>query len=110
MNPAEVSSAFLTAGISDTARGETLALLDAYYDTAPRATARAEEHGPLVLFVAKGGWPFGAVNAAIGVLARQAPHHRATTVFCGAESNDVARVYESVGFRRVGTACTAEID
>ena len=285
MNPAEVSSVFPTAGISDTARGETLALLDAYYDTAPRATARAEEHGPLVLFVAEGGWPFyarprldrntdptrveiravlarqgelgvpralewvhecaptlgdaaraagmtvhecpllvleslaeprpangevrlmnaddadlGAVNAAIGVafgtpgtavaepgvaerdaavsspseelrlsftvdaltegrtvrvgafvsgagavgggshnprgavseivgvgvlpafrrrglaaamahlLARQALDHGGTTVFCGAENNDVARVYESVGFRRVGTACTAEID
>ena len=60
MNPAEDSSAFLTAGISDTARGEMLARLDAYYDTAPRATARAEEHGPLVLFVAERGWPFYA--------------------------------------------------
>jgi ribosomal protein S18 acetylase RimI-like enzyme len=31
-----------------------------------------------------------------------------TTVFCSAESDDVARVYEGIGFRRVGTACIAE--
>lgn len=60
MNPAEDTSAFVTAGISDSARGELLARIDAYYDTAPRATARAEEHGSLVLFVAERGWPFYA--------------------------------------------------
>jgi GNAT superfamily N-acetyltransferase len=60
VNSAEDSSAFLTAGISDSARGELLARLEAYYDTAPRATARAEEHGALVLFVAERGWPFYA--------------------------------------------------
>lgn len=37
-----------------------LPLLERYYDTAPRATARAESHGPLTLFVAKRGWPFYA--------------------------------------------------
>jgi ribosomal protein S18 acetylase RimI-like enzyme len=31
-----------------------------------------------------------------------------TTVFCSAESDDVARVYQGIGFRRVGTACIAE--
>ena len=40
--------------------GELLARIDTYYDTAPRATARAEEHGSLVLFVAEQGWPFYA--------------------------------------------------
>jgi hypothetical protein len=30
------------------------------------------------------------------------------TVFLSASSDDVARVYAKVGFRRVGTACTAE--
>ena len=28
----------------------------------------------------------------------------------GAETIDVARIYEGVGFRRIGTTCTAEID
>ena len=31
------------------------------------------------------------------------------TVFCSAASQAVARVYESIGFRRVGTACIAEL-
>jgi ribosomal protein S18 acetylase RimI-like enzyme len=44
----------------DAAPGELLGLLDAYYDTAPRATAHVEEHGSLVLFVADQGWPFYA--------------------------------------------------
>lgn len=60
MNPADDSSAFPTAGISDSARSGLLDRLDAYYDTAPRATARIEEHGALVLFVAERGWPFYA--------------------------------------------------
>jgi hypothetical protein len=29
-------------------------------------------------------------------------------VFCSAQDDAVARVYESVGFRRVGIACVAE--
>jgi len=29
-------------------------------------------------------------------------------VFCSAQDDAVARVYEAVGFRRVGTACIAE--
>lgn len=60
MNPAEDTSAFLADGFSQSARGELLARIDAYYDTAPRATARAEEHGALVLFVAERGWPLYA--------------------------------------------------
>jgi ribosomal protein S18 acetylase RimI-like enzyme len=31
-----------------------------------------------------------------------------TTIFCSADSDEVARVYERVGFRRTGTACVAE--
>jgi ribosomal protein S18 acetylase RimI-like enzyme len=31
------------------------------------------------------------------------------TIFCSAASQAVARVYESIGFRRVGTACIAEL-
>ncbi|MDX2709629.1 GNAT family N-acetyltransferase [Streptomyces sp. PA03-6a] len=35
--------------------------LERYYDAVPRAGARAEEHGPLTLFVREGvGWPFYA--------------------------------------------------
>jgi ribosomal protein S18 acetylase RimI-like enzyme len=56
----EDPSAFLDAKISDHARADLLTRIDAYYDTAPRATARPEEHGSLVLFVAERGWPFYA--------------------------------------------------
>jgi ribosomal protein S18 acetylase RimI-like enzyme len=52
--------AFLDASFSAPARDSLLARIDAYYDTAPRATARAEDHGSLVLFVAERGWPFYA--------------------------------------------------
>lgn len=41
------------------------------------------------------------------VLADDARRCGVTTVFCSAQSDDVARVYEAVGFRRVGTACIA---
>jgi ribosomal protein S18 acetylase RimI-like enzyme len=41
-------------------------------------------------------------------LARHALSNGITTVFCSAQSAAVARVYEGVGFRRVGTACAAE--
>jgi len=56
----EDPSAFLDARISDNGRADLLTRIDAYYDTAPRATARPEEHGSLVLFVAERGWPFYA--------------------------------------------------
>lgn len=42
------------------------------------------------------------------VLAADALAHGVTTVFCSAESDDVARVYEGIGFCRIGTACIAE--
>ena len=86
MNPAEDSSEGSSgcpaAGIPDPARCDLLARIDAYYDTAPRATARAEEHGSLVLFVAERGWPFYArprldrsteptTDQVLAVLARQ---------------------------------------
>jgi len=43
------------------------------------------------------------------VLARDALDSGVTTVFCSAQSDDVARVYQAVGFRRVGTACIAAV-
>jgi len=60
VTPAHVSPAFLDDGLSDLQRRDLLTRIDAYYDTAPRATARVEEYGSLVLFVAERGWPFYA--------------------------------------------------
>jgi ribosomal protein S18 acetylase RimI-like enzyme len=42
-------------------------------------------------------------------LAADAHERGVETVFCSAASEAVARVYESIGFRRVGTACIAEL-
>lgn len=44
------------------------------------------------------------------VLSRDALDAGGTTVFCSAQSDDVARVYQAVGFRRVGTACIASVE
>ena len=41
-------------------------------------------------------------------LAHDAASSGVTTVFMSAGSDDVARIYEGVGFRRVGTACIVE--
>jgi len=60
VTPAEGSPAFLDNGLSDFNRRDLLTRIDAYCDAAPRATARAEEYGSLVLFVAQRGWPFYA--------------------------------------------------
>ncbi len=38
----------------------TLAQLEDYYDSAPRARSRVEEIGPFTLFVAESGWPYYA--------------------------------------------------
>lgn len=46
-----------------------------------------------------------AVTAALARRALDAGNH---TVFLSAQDDDVARVYERVGFRRIGTACIAE--
>lgn len=43
-----------------TSRGDQLSRIEAYYDIAPRSTARAEPFGALVLFVAERGWPYYA--------------------------------------------------
>lgn len=51
----------------------------------------------------------GLAAAITARLARNALDGGVRTVFCSAEDEDVARVYGSVGFRRVGTACIAEI-
>jgi len=52
----------------------------------------------------------GVAAALAALLARDALGSGVTTVFCSAESDDVARVYERIGFQRVGTACIAERD
>lgn len=50
----------------------------------------------------------GIAGALTAILAQQALDSGVETVFCSAEDEDVARLYESIGFRRVGLACTAE--
>jgi hypothetical protein len=78
-----------------------LARLERYYDAVPRSGARVERHGPLTLFVKRGGgWPYYA-RPALG-------HAGELTVFLSAGSEDIARVYGRLGFERVGTACLAE--
>ena len=52
----------------------------------------------------------GLVGHLTYVLAQDALERGVTTVFCSAQSDDVARVYEAVGFRRVGTACIAAME
>ncbi|MGI8434834.1 MAG: GNAT family N-acetyltransferase [Nocardioidaceae bacterium] len=44
------------------------------------------------------------------VLAADALSLGVSTVFCSAQSDEVARIYEGIGFRRVGTACIAAED
>ena len=52
----------------------------------------------------------GLAGAVAHLLARHAIENGAKTVFCGAEGVDVARIYENVGFRLIGTTCVAGID
>ena len=48
-------------GGSRMSQAEAIARIDAFCDAVPRQRARAEDHGPLVLFVADGqGWPYYA--------------------------------------------------
>lgn len=51
----------------------------------------------------------GLAAAVTHVLARDAIDSGVTTVFCSAQSRDVARVYERVGFHVVATACIASV-
>jgi GNAT superfamily N-acetyltransferase len=56
-------------------------------------------------------WRRRGIGAALaGLLARDARELGVATVFLSAASESVARVYERVGFVRVGTACIAEYD
>lgn len=50
----------------------------------------------------------GLATALTSALVEHALGHGVQTVFLSAGGDAVARVYERVGFRRVGTACTAE--
>jgi GNAT superfamily N-acetyltransferase len=49
----------------------------------------------------------GLAAAVTGVLVADALERGVGTVFLSADDDDVARVYEAVGFRRVGTSCAA---
>lgn len=50
----------------------------------------------------------GLGAAVTAALARHALHNGTEVVFLSAGSEDIARVYTRVGFRRIGTACIAE--
>ena len=50
----------------------------------------------------------GIGAAVTAALAADARSRGVATVFCSAQSDDVARIYTGVGFRRVGTACIVE--
>jgi ribosomal protein S18 acetylase RimI-like enzyme len=52
----------------------------------------------------------GLAGALTHVLAADALASGVSTVFCSAQNDDVARVYEGIGFRRVGVACIASLD
>jgi ribosomal protein S18 acetylase RimI-like enzyme len=52
----------------------------------------------------------GLAAAVTFVLARDALDNGVTTVFCSAQSRDVARIYERVGFRAVATACSGSYE
>jgi ribosomal protein S18 acetylase RimI-like enzyme len=51
----------------------------------------------------------GLAAAVTYVLARDAMDHGVTTVFCSAQTEDVARIYGRIGFQRVATACIASL-
>jgi ribosomal protein S18 acetylase RimI-like enzyme len=51
----------------------------------------------------------GLAAAVTYVLARDALDHGVSTVFCSAQSEDVARIYRGVGFRSQATACIASM-
>jgi ribosomal protein S18 acetylase RimI-like enzyme len=70
----------------------------------PRGTT-TELTGIAVLPAARRRGVGAAITAALAADARE---RGMTTVFLSAQDEAVSRVYERVGFRRVGTACTAE--
>ncbi|MGH3715384.1 MAG: GNAT family N-acetyltransferase, partial [Micromonosporaceae bacterium] len=50
----------------------------------------------------------GLGAAVTAALARHALAHGVDLVYLSAGSDDIARVYQRIGFRRIGTACIAE--
>ena len=89
-----------------------LAIAGAFDDTgataggshSPRGDV-TEVTGVAVLPAARRRGIGAAVTAA---LAGDARSRGVATVFCSAQSDDVARIYVGVGFRRVGTACIVQ--
>ncbi|WNV89503.1 GNAT family N-acetyltransferase [Umezawaea sp. Da 62-37] len=78
------------------------------------ATGMTQRAGDVAEVVGVGTLPSArrrGLGAAItAVLAQDALDHGVTRVFLSAGSEDIARVYERVGFRRIGTACIAETE
>ena len=75
------------------------------------AVGTAQRAGDVVEIAGIGTLPAarrrGLGGAVTAELARDALRRGAKLVFLSAGSLDIARVYERVGFRRVGTACIA---
>ncbi|WP_117211848.1 GNAT family N-acetyltransferase [Allorhizocola rhizosphaerae] len=94
----EVSRAIVTAIAESTVEG-------------PLATGQYQRVGEVAEIVGVATVPSarrkGLGAAVTATLAAHALDHGVTVVFLSAGSDDVARVYEGVGFKRVGTACIA---
>jgi GNAT superfamily N-acetyltransferase len=78
------------------------------------AAGTAQRAGDVVEIVGVGTLPSArrrGLGAAItAALAEDALDRGASLVFLSAGDDDIAKVYERVGFRRIGTACIAEAD
>lgn len=102
---AERVAALITAGLS--------VMVGAFVaDVGPVGGGSHNPRGDVTEVVGVGVLPAyrrrGLAAAITAVLARHALDHGVSTVFCSAQDDAVARVYASVGFRRVATACIAE--
>ncbi|PRY42264.1 GNAT family N-acetyltransferase [Umezawaea tangerina] len=83
-------------------------------DHGPVATGMTQRAGDVAEVVGVGTLPSArrrGLGAAItAALAQDALDNGVARVFLSAGSEEIARVYERVGFRRVGTACIAETE
>jgi predicted GNAT family acetyltransferase len=91
----------LKAGTSVTAVAED--------ETGPIAVGTLRPLGDVAEIIAVGTLPMlrrrGLAGAVTAALVRHALAHGVETVFLSAADDDVARVYERLGFRRAATAC-----
>jgi ribosomal protein S18 acetylase RimI-like enzyme len=83
-----------------------------YLDGVPVCVGSHQPIGDVTEIVGVGTLPAfrrrGLAAAVVDCLVEDALQRGARTVFLSAGDSDIARVYERLGFRRIGTACTAE--